>query len=173
MHTVWYGLFYGTHFEYGTDFFIRSEFCERQSFKETKETANWIHITDIYSLKHLQAFLEALFMSSSWALSLCSINRCCSYIRSRCPFQSAQICSKFLLLSFKIPSILTRFLWRAEPPRETCWSWLPNEYLQIIYKGKNIKKGQTLVSSQPVSQPASQHSQPLGRSVGQIMAVTR
>ena len=130
-------------------------------------------IKDIYSLKHLQAFLEALFMSSSWALSLCSINRCCSYIRSRCPFQSAQICSKFLLLSFRIPSIFTRFLSRAEPPRETCWSWLSNKYLQIIHKGKNIKKGQTLVSSQPASQPASQHSQPLGRSVGQIMAVTR
>ena len=39
VHTIWYALFYGTHFEYGTNF-DRSEFCERKSFKETRETAN-------------------------------------------------------------------------------------------------------------------------------------
>ena len=119
---------------------------------------------------YLQAFLEAFFMSSAWALSPSSINHCYRYIRSRCPFHSAQICSKFLLLSFRIPSIFTRFLSRAELPRETsetCWSWLSNKYLQITHKGKIIEKG-TNFSFLTTCQPA----QPATRSVSRPMAVT-
>ena len=118
---------------------------------------------------YLQAFLETLFMSSAWALSPSSIKHCYRHSRSRCPFHSAQICSKFLLLSFRMPSIFTRFLSRAEPPRETCWSWLYNNTYKLYTKEKLSKKRQTLVSSQP----ASQHSQPLGQSVGQWQSLDK
>ena len=92
------------------------------------------------------------------SLSLGSIKHCYRYIRSQCPFLIAQICSKFLLLSFRMPSIFIRFLSRAEPPRETCWSWLYNKYLQIIHRGKNIKKGTNLsflTTTCQLAQPAT------------------
>ena len=110
-------------------------------------------------------FLESIvYVLCLGSLSLCSINHCYRYIRSQCPFPSAQICSKFLLLSFRIPSIFMRFLSRAEPPRETCWSWLYNKYLQIIHKGKNIKKRDKLKFPQN-HLPASTASHSVGQSV--------
>ena len=71
MHTIWYALFYGTHFEYGTNVFIRSEFCrsKKPEKKPEKPEKQQIELHKRYLFPYLQAFLEAMFMSSAWALS--------------------------------------------------------------------------------------------------------
>ena len=125
---------------------------------KNKPEKQQIELHKRYLFPYLQAFLEALFMSSAWALSLCSINHCYRYIRSQCPFQSAQICSKFLLLS-----IFMRFLSRAEPPRKTCWSWL-YKYLQIIHKGKKYQNRDKLKFPHN-NLPAGTASHSVGQSV--------
>ena len=117
MPTIWYALFIVR-----TSNMVRTFLSDRNSVsgsRSKKPDKQQIELHKRHLFPYLQAFLEALFMSSAWALSPSSIKHCYRHSRSRCPFISAQIGSKFLLLSFRMPSIFTRFLSRAEPPRET------------------------------------------------------
>ena len=156
--------------EYCTDFFVPSEFCERWSFKKPEKQQIELHRRYSFS----QTLTGALG-STVYVLFLGSLPRYVVWTTVigtsdlDAPSTNCLLNSKFLFVVLQDPSIFTRFLSRAEPPRETRWSWLSNKYLQIIHKGKNIKKGQTLVSSQPASQSASQ---PLGRLVSWSLAVT-
>ena len=161
MPTIWYAC---------TSNMVRTFLSDRNSVsgsRSKKPDKQQIELHKRHLFPYLQAFLEALFMSSAWALFPSSIKHCYRHSRSRCPFHSAQICSKFLLLSFRMPSIFTRFLSRAEPPRETCWSWLYNNTYKLYTKEKLSKK-ETNFSFLATCQPA----QPATRSVSRSMAVT-
>ena len=152
---------------------VRTFLSDQNSVSGSRSKKPEKHNSKLNSIKLFISLFTGFFGSIVYvlclgSLSLCGINHCYRYIRSQCPFQSAQICSKFLLLSFRIPSIFTRFLSRAEPPRETRWSWLYNKYLQIIHKGKKYQKGTNLSFLTTTRQPA----QPATRSFSRSMAVT-
>ena len=63
VHTIWYALFYGRHFEYGTN--VLSDRNSVSGSRSKKPEKQQIELHKRYLFPYLQAFLEALFMSSA------------------------------------------------------------------------------------------------------------
>ena len=137
-------------------FFSDRNFVSGSRLKEkNRETANWTPRKDIYFLKLIHRLSGKHCLCPLPGLSLPLQYKPLNIIGTSDLDAPSTKCSdsKFLLLSFRIPSIFTRFLSRAEPPGETCWSWLSNKYLQIVHKGE-YQKGRNfsfLTASQPAT----------------------